>query len=124
MGPTTGIIKLTNSIPILFDTGALQGNYLSSDVGDWLRQWGAEPANEPSRICSAFNECKIINNLFSCTINFTPLVSEASNDTLHDIEAVLTQLSTHTAQRRNTAASIPAQGSAVTSVLPHSTTRS
>ena len=44
---------------------------------------------------------------------------------MHDIEAVLTQLSTHTtAQRRNTTASIPAQGSAVNSVLPHNTTRS
>ena len=56
-------------VRILFDTGALQGNYLSTDVGDWLRQRGAEPANDPSNICSAFKECKVINNLFSCDLN-------------------------------------------------------
>jgi len=58
------------TIAVLFDTGALQGNYLSGSVADWMRRHGAEAAHSPSRICSAFNECQLINNLFNCHIVF------------------------------------------------------
>ena len=52
------------TINVLFDTGALQGNYLSTGVADWLMRQGADTRQEPSRICSAFNECVITNNIF------------------------------------------------------------
>ncbi len=43
-------------VRVLLDTGAVQGKYISPTVADWLRQRGAEPASEPSRKCSAFNQ--------------------------------------------------------------------
>ena len=58
------------TVNVLFDTGALQGNYLSKDVADWLRQHGATSKDVASRICSAFNDCQLTNNLFTCHLLF------------------------------------------------------
>ena len=61
------------TVNVLFDTGALQGNYLSKDVADWLRQHGATSKDVASRICSAFNDCQLTNNLFTCHLLFNCL---------------------------------------------------
>ena len=60
-------------INILFDTGALQGNYLSEDVAGWMRRQGAVAKADRSRVCGAFNECHLTNNLFSCQLRFSSL---------------------------------------------------
>ena len=61
------------TVNVLFDTGALQGNYLSRDVADWLRRHGATSTDVASRICSAFNDCQLTNNLFTCHLIFNCL---------------------------------------------------
>ena len=69
-------------VSVLFDTGALQGNYLNKSVADWMRRHGAEADSSPSLVCSAFNECQLINNLFSCNFAFNKLVNIAYSDTM------------------------------------------
>ena len=51
-------------VNILFDTGALQGNYLSEDVAGWMRQQGAVAKADSSRVCGAFDECQITKICF------------------------------------------------------------
>ena len=50
------------TVNVLFDTGALQGNYVNEDTAAWMRRHGAEEFNSPTRVCSAFNECVITKN--------------------------------------------------------------
>ena len=66
------------TINVLFDTGALQSNYLSKEVADWLTRQGGERILNPAKICSAFDECQIANDLFKCHIYFTNLTSKDS----------------------------------------------
>ena len=56
---TTAQLHVNNAcmpVKILFDTGALQGNYLSEDVAGWMQRQGAVAKAESSRVCGAFNE--------------------------------------------------------------------
>ena len=70
------------SVNILFDTGALQGNYLSEDVAGWMRQRGAIAKADSSRVCGAFNNCQLTKNLFSCNLVFSRLATRL--ETLHE----------------------------------------
>ena len=60
-------------VNILFDTGALQGNYLSEDVAGWMQRQGAVAKADSSRVCGAFNECQLTKNLFTCNLVFSSL---------------------------------------------------
>ena len=64
-------------INILFDTGALQGNYLSEDVAGWMRRQGAVAKADSSRVCGAFNERNITKNLLTCQLHFSSLDRQA-----------------------------------------------
>ena len=85
------------NVNILFDTGALQGNYVNENVARWMRTHGAEEIENPCRVCSAFNECVIINNSFICNILFSNLSSvDCRKDSkLHDIPMLLHDDSHH-----------------------------
>ena len=56
-------------INILFDTGALQGNYLSKDVAGWMRKHGAVAEADSRQVCGAFNKCQLTKNLFLCKLS-------------------------------------------------------
>jgi hypothetical protein len=77
------------SVNILFDTGALQGNYLSEDVAGWMRQRGAIAKADSSRVCGAFNNCQITKNLFSCNLVFSRLATrlESLQENSKSVEA-------------------------------------
>ena len=61
-------------VDILIDTGALQGNYLSSDVAQWLRHQGVEEKNEKIKVCS-FKGCEAINSYFLVDFSLYDIVS-------------------------------------------------
>jgi hypothetical protein len=64
------------TLAVLFDTGALQGNYVSKRTAEWLRENGATMDEAPCRVCSAFNECILIKNKFNFNIRFKQVVSD------------------------------------------------
>ena len=67
------------TVDILFDTGALQGNYLSADVAGWMRRNGAVAKADSSRVCGAFEACQITKNLFLCNLNFSLVTTSLSS---------------------------------------------
>ena len=82
---TSAMLHVHNTcmpVNILFDTGALQGNYLSEDVAGWMQRQGAVAKADSSRVCGAFNECHLTKNLFLCHITFSRL--ECRLDTRHN----------------------------------------
>ena len=62
-------------VNILFDTGALQSNYLSEDVAGWMRQRGVVAQADSSRVCGAFDQCSLTKFLFTCRLGFSSLVA-------------------------------------------------
>ena len=74
----------TLPVNVLFDTGALQGHYLSVDVAGWMRGHGAVAKADSSRVCGAFNECQLTKNLFLCKLNFSSLALSSLNE-LHSV---------------------------------------
>ena len=65
----------TMHVNILFDTGALQSNYLSEDVAGWMRQRGVVAQADSSRVCGAFEQCSLTKFLFNCRPGFSSLVA-------------------------------------------------
>jgi hypothetical protein len=53
---THDVLNLSN---ILLDTGALQANYLTAKVAEWLHQRGHAIHPDESVVCSAFDECSM-----------------------------------------------------------------
>ena len=91
------------NVNILFDTGALQGNYVNESVARWMRAHGAEEIQNPCRVCSAFDECVIINNSFICNILFSNLSSVdcKENSKVHEIPMLLYDDSHHSSKAQD-----------------------
>ena len=62
------IDKLTKPISVLLDTGALQSNYVSPEVAEWIQQHGGESVDRWTKVCGAFN-CKIIKKVAERSVN-------------------------------------------------------
>jgi len=79
--------KLT--VDVLFDTGALQSNYLNEETAGWITKHGGKPKKLDSRVCSAFNECVNITKVFNTNISFNVLANLEIDDSDNiDIEEV------------------------------------
>ena len=50
------------TINVLFDTGALQNNYINKDTAGWIIKHGGKSTKINCRVCSAFNNCVNITN--------------------------------------------------------------
>ena len=61
-------------VNVLIDTGALQGNYLSADVAQWLQHQGVEEFKEKIKVCS-FKGCETVNSYFLVDFSFLDKIS-------------------------------------------------
>jgi len=61
-------------VNVLIDTGALQGNYLSADVAQWLQHQGVEEFIEKIKVCS-FKGCETVNSYFLVDFSFLDKIS-------------------------------------------------
>ena len=94
----SAIINVHNrnlTVAVLFDTGALQGNYVNKRTADWLRTNGATVDEAPCRVCSAFNECVLIKNNFNFNIRFKNLANNTPSRLKYEREAICPPPNTH-----------------------------
>jgi hypothetical protein len=62
---------ITYNIHVLLDTGALQSNYVNSKIAAWLERNEVPRLDSKTvKVCSAFNNCKLINFSFKTLISF------------------------------------------------------
>jgi hypothetical protein len=71
---------------VLLDTGALQSNYVNSKIAEWLERNNIKKLDSKTvKVCSAFNNCKLINYSFKTFISFL-YVDKKSRIENNDIE--------------------------------------
>ncbi len=58
------------TVNVLFDTGALQSNYVSERVAKWLDENGTKAVVSKARVCSALNTCVNINHEYNSIVSF------------------------------------------------------
>ena len=63
--------NITFNIHVLLDTGALQSNYVCTKLAGWLESNNVKKVDSKlTKVCTAFNECKVINYSFYTKISF------------------------------------------------------
>jgi len=77
--------KLMNNV--LLVTGAMQGNYISEEIVEWLRAQGVQSKRCLTTICSAFKEERCIESNNNYTFQLTLLSKHASNCVSLEISA-------------------------------------
>ncbi len=55
---------------MLLDTSALQSNYIKTKFAGWLERNNVEKVDSQTKVCSAFNECKLTKSSFKTKISF------------------------------------------------------
>ena len=77
INPLTQSCIVTNNntlyIDCLFDTGALQDNYIDTETADWLASNGAIGSVDNKLVCSAFSSCETKKRKFSINFNLKKL---------------------------------------------------
>ena len=63
--------KVDKHIESLIDTGALQANYISQDIADWLESQGAKYCSCTASVCNAFGDCSKSSKSFNFEILLT-----------------------------------------------------
>jgi hypothetical protein len=60
-----------SNIHVLLDTGALQSDYVSTKIAGWLEANQVQKVDSKvARVCTAFDECKLINYSFNTKFSF------------------------------------------------------